>query len=101
MDAVLLVGSEGVAKLTPAAQQAIARIPSIVLDYPTAECPWQPAVQFTTAIYGIHRPGTAYRMDEVPVPLQQILPSPLPADHEVLDAIRRALRTGASADRPS
>lgn len=101
VDAVLLVGSEGVAKLTPAAQQAIARIPSIVLDYPTAECPWQPAVQFTTAIYGIHRVGTAYRMDEVPVPLRQILPSPLPADHEVLDAIRRALRTGAGPDRPS
>ena len=94
VDAVLLVGSEGVAKLTPAARQTLANIPSIVLDYPTTECPWQPDVQFTTAIYGIHRPGTAYRMDEVPVPLQRILPSPLPADHEVLDAIRQALPTG-------
>ncbi|MHB8954749.1 MAG: formylmethanofuran dehydrogenase subunit B [Pirellulaceae bacterium] len=97
VDAVLLVGSEGVAQLTPAAQQSLSRIPSIVLDYPSTECPWPPAVHFTTAIYGVHRPGTAYRMDEVPVPLRQILSSPLPADHEVLDAIRQALQCGDRA----
>jgi GNAT superfamily N-acetyltransferase len=28
------------------------------------------AVRFTTAVYGVHRPGTAYRMDEVPLPLR-------------------------------
>ncbi|MHB8973361.1 MAG: formylmethanofuran dehydrogenase subunit B [Pirellulaceae bacterium] len=93
VDAVLLVGSEGVAKLTPAARQTLTNIPSIVLDYPATECSWRPTVQFTTAIYGIHRAGTAYRMDEVPVPLQQILSSSLPADHDVLDAIRQALPT--------
>ncbi|MHB9068567.1 MAG: hypothetical protein ACYC4B_32760, partial [Pirellulaceae bacterium] len=78
-------------------QQSLSRIPSIVLDYPSTECPWPPAVHFTTAIYGVHRPGTAYRMDEVPVPLRQILSSPLPADHEVLDAIRQALQCGDRA----
>ena len=75
----------------PAAQRVLQQLPTIVLDYPTTDCSWQPHVQFTTAIYGVHRPGTAYRMDEVPIPLQQILTSPLPADHEVLEALREGL----------
>lgn len=88
VDLVLFVGSEGFAQLSAAAQRVLLTLPTIVLDYPTATCPWQPAVQFTTAIYGIHRPGTAYRMDEVPIPLRAILHSELPADHEVLEAMR-------------
>jgi len=48
-------------------------------------------VRFTTAVYGIHRAGTAYRMDEVPIPLRGFLPSPLPSDDEVLDGLREAL----------
>jgi formylmethanofuran dehydrogenase subunit B len=92
VDAVLLVGSEGVAKLTDAARRNLQRIPTIVLDYPRVSLPIQPAVQFTTAVYGIHRPGTAYRMDEVPIPLRSVLESPLPADHEILESIQRAVR---------
>jgi formylmethanofuran dehydrogenase subunit B len=88
VDAVLLVGSEGVAQLSATAQRVLLTMPTIVLDYPTVTCPWQPDVHFTTAVYGIHRPGTAYRMDEVPIPLRAILPSELPADHEVLEAMR-------------
>jgi formylmethanofuran dehydrogenase subunit B len=88
------VGSEGVAKLSPAAQERLSRIPVVVLDYPNAVCPLQPEVDFTTAVYGIHRAGTAYRMDEVPISLRAVLPSSLPADHEILDAIREELSAG-------
>lgn len=91
VDVAVLVGSEGVSRLTPAARTSLTRIPTIVLDYPAVNPPVPAAVRFTTAIYGIHRTGTAYRMDEVPIPLRQILASPLPADHEVLDAIGRAV----------
>jgi formylmethanofuran dehydrogenase subunit B len=98
VDAVLLVGSEGVTKLSPAAQQALRRLPLIVLDYPTREPPWEADVHFTTAVYGLHRPGTAYRMDEVPIPLRQLLHSPLPADHEILDAIRRRIPETLQSD---
>ena len=93
VDLVLLVGSAGFAQLSSAAQRVLLTLPTIVLDYPTATCPWQPDVHFTTAIYGIHRPGTAYRMDEVPIPLRAIIKSELPADHEVLEAMRRGLGT--------
>lgn len=87
VDAVLLVGSEGIEKLSAGASAYLRRIPIIILDYPSVVSPVPANVHFTTAIYGVHRPGTAYRMDEVPIPLRKILDSPLPADHEILDAI--------------
>ena len=91
VDAVVLVGSEGVKKLSPAAQKNLQKIPAIVLDSPGVESDIPPAVHFTTATYGIHRPGTAYRMDEVPIPLRAVLNSPLPSDEEVLKAITRSI----------
>lgn len=87
IDACLLVGSEPVAELSPRAQRQLRRIPTIVLDYPHITPTIPATVRFTTAVYGIHRAGTAYRMDEVPIPLRSILSSPLPSDDEVLDAI--------------
>jgi formylmethanofuran dehydrogenase subunit B len=91
VDAALLVGSEGVAKLTSPARRHLDGIPTIVLDYPNVALPLSAAVHFTTAVYGIHRPGTAYRMDEVPIPLRPVLDSPLPADHEILRHILQQL----------
>lgn len=90
VDAVVLVGAEGVEKLSTEAQEHLRRFPCVVLDYPGTQCPVPATVNFTTAIYGIHRPGTAYRMDEMPIPLRSVLDSPLPADHEILNAISDA-----------
>jgi formylmethanofuran dehydrogenase subunit B len=59
----------------------------IALDSPRDEPPVPAAVRFTTAVYGIHRPGTAYRMDEVPIPLRVLMPTELPSDGDVLNAI--------------
>ncbi|NOY30743.1 MAG: formylmethanofuran dehydrogenase subunit B, partial [Planctomycetes bacterium] len=87
VDAVLLVGSEGVPKLSSAARQHLGRIPTIVLDNPGVERHLHSNVSFTTAVYGIHRKGTAYRMDEVPIPLRPVLESNLPSDEDVLKAI--------------
>src|SRR4029077_8791797 len=74
VDACLLVESHGIHRLSHAAQSFLREIPTIVLDSPVAEVPIQPTVRFTTAIYGIHAPGTAYRMDEIPLPLKAFLP---------------------------
>ena len=87
VDAAVLVGLEGIDRLTDNAQAFLRRIPTIALDYPSVPSPIAASVHFTTAVYGIHRPGTAYRMDEVPIALRQVLDSPLPADHEILQAI--------------
>jgi formylmethanofuran dehydrogenase subunit B len=91
IDVAVLVGSEGVDKLSTAAQQALQAIPCIVLDHPGARRVVDAAVSFTTAIYGIHRAGAVYRMDEVPIPLRPVIPSSLPADHDVLTQITEAL----------
>ncbi len=86
-DACLLVGSEGVERFSAAARAHLAAIPTIALDYPTVESAVAPAVRFTTAVYGVHRPGTAYRMDEIPIPLTAFLPSKYATDGEVLARI--------------
>ncbi|MCA9203787.1 MAG: formylmethanofuran dehydrogenase subunit B [Planctomycetales bacterium] len=96
VDACLLVGAEGVADFSPKAQAQLQTIPVVALDYPTQSPLPTTAVQFTTAIYGVHRPGTAYRMDEVPIPLRAFLPSDYPADHEVLALINAAVESQAT-----
>lgn len=90
-DLCLLVGSEGLHNLSAAALDALRRVPLIVLDYPTVTCPLPPTVAFTTAVYGVHLPGTAYRMDEVPIPLRPFLSCSYPSDAAVLQALAAAL----------
>lgn len=93
-DVCLLVGSEGLDRFSPRARSGLDRIPVIALDHPHVAGHERiaAAVQFTTAAYGIHARGTAYRMDEVPVPLAQVLPNPYPTDADVLDALAAAIR---------
>jgi formylmethanofuran dehydrogenase subunit B len=100
VDACVIVGSESLARLSPAAGQTLRELPSIVLDYPHARCSFSPQVAFTTAIYGVHAPGTAYRMDETPIPLKSFLAGDLPTDGQVLRAIHRAtIKTPGQAER--
>jgi formylmethanofuran dehydrogenase subunit B len=87
VDACLLVGSEGLARFSQAAVDHLRRIPTIALDYPTVESFIAPTIRFTTAVYGIHEPGTAYRMDGIPIPLRAFLPTDYPSDSDVLNRI--------------
>jgi formylmethanofuran dehydrogenase subunit B len=89
IDLCLLVGSETVADFPAAALEHLKRIPVIVLDSPGVESPVPAAVKFRTAVYGIHRPGTAYRMDEVPISLRVLLPTDYPSDGDVLNELLR------------
>ncbi len=92
VDAVVLVGGEGVEQLSLEAQRRLRRLPIIQLDPPAApNAIADVAVRFHTAVYGVHCKGTAYRMDEVPIPLRPILTSDLPADHDVLREIQQQL----------
>ncbi len=90
-DCVVLVGGERVPRFSAAARRHLDQVPVILLDPAFAEVHVRPAVRFRTAVYGIHRRGTAYRMDEVPIPLRQLLPSDLPSDDEILRAVRTHL----------
>jgi formylmethanofuran dehydrogenase subunit B len=91
VDACVLVGSQGVRRLSPLAVERLRAIPTVVLDGPSQPSLIPPTVRFTTATYGIHRPGTVYRMDEVPIPLKAALPCDYESDREVLEALRQRL----------
>jgi formylmethanofuran dehydrogenase subunit B len=84
IDACLLVGSEACGELPPRARQAVENTPTIALDYFHVPPALDATVQIATAIYGIHAPGTAYRMDEVPIPLRRLVSSHHPTDDDVL-----------------
>jgi len=92
VDACLFVGSEGVAHFSQQAMSHLRSIPTIALDYPTVASFIAPTVRFTTAVYGIHEPGTAYRMDGIPIPLQAFLPTDYPSDCEVLRMVSEKCR---------
>ncbi|MFN9720417.1 MAG: formylmethanofuran dehydrogenase subunit B [Planctomycetota bacterium] len=97
-DCVVLIGGERVHKFTERARQHLARVPVIHLDPPRECYGVLSAVRFYTAIDGIHRNGTVYRMDEVPVPLRKLANSFLPSDEEVLKAISQIIRKRQSGE---
>ena len=90
VDACLILGAETMGDLTSAAREHLNRVPTILIDYPGAKPPtFVPRVQITTAVYGIHAPGTIYRMDNVPLSIKQLIPCDLPTDEAVLASIER------------
>ena len=53
-------------------------------------------IAIDTGVAGIHEEGTAYRMDDIPLPLRPALSGP-PSAREVLQALRaRVLANGGS-----
>lgn len=86
-DACVLVGSEAATLLSAAARQRLEEIPTIAFDYPHLERSHTADVHFTTAVYGIHAAGTAYRMDEVPLPLKALVESELATDAQLLEQL--------------
>lgn len=92
-DAVVLVGSTRLDTFSAKAMKSLESVPTILIEHPFGVVPFEPTIRITTAVYGIHRHGTAYRMDEIPVPLRPLLPSQDPSDGAVLNAIHDAVRT--------
>jgi len=90
VDLCLIVGAEANDFPEPL-KECLRKMPVILLNAPDAEPVVPAAVRFTTAVYGVHRPGTAYRMDEVPVPLKVLLPTDYPSDGEVLGELLNRL----------
>ena len=86
-DAALIVASDPVASLPGKAARRLAEIPTIALDTHESETTRIAKVAFTTATAGIHVEGTVYRMDNIPIRLRKVLPSPYPSDEEVLSRL--------------
>jgi formylmethanofuran dehydrogenase subunit B len=90
-DAALVLGADPGATMPQPAIDHLARIPTIVLDPKVTHTSRLARVHFTTAATGISAPGTAYRMDEIPLPLRPALKSPYPTDEDVIRRILRAV----------
>jgi formylmethanofuran dehydrogenase subunit B len=95
-DAALIVGAGDLAsELSPTAQSALARIPSIVIDHRQSRLAGA-TVAFLTSTPGVHSGGTVYRADHVPLPLRPTMNSPLPDATDVLRAL--LAETGSLVD---
>jgi formylmethanofuran dehydrogenase subunit B len=90
-DAALILGADPGATMPQPGIEHLARIPTIVLDPKVTHTSRLARVHITTAVTGVSAPGTAYRMDEIPLPLRPALQSPYPTDEEVLRRIRKAV----------
>jgi formylmethanofuran dehydrogenase subunit B len=90
-DAALVLGADPGATMPQPAIDHLARIPTIVLDPKVTHTSRLARVHITTAVTGISAGGTAYRMDEIPLPLRPALHSPYPTDEEVIRRIRSAV----------
>src|ERR1019366_2086177 len=91
VDAVLVAGADPGATMPQPGIDHLARVPTIVLDPKVTHTSRLAKVHITTAVTGISAPGTAYRMDEVPLPLRPALKPPYPADEEVIRRIHQAV----------
>lgn len=90
VDVALIVGHESFANLSSEALNRLKQIPTIVLAAPDAALPIEPTLRFATGHYGVHYSGTAYRMDDWPLPLRKWKETELPSDEEILLAFSAA-----------
>jgi formylmethanofuran dehydrogenase subunit B len=90
-DATIIIGADPGATMPQPAIDHLARTNTIVLDPKVTHTSRLSKVHITTAATGISAPGTAYRMDEIPMTLKPPLKSPYPSDEEVLKRIIAAV----------
>ena len=91
VDAALVLGADPGATMPQPGIDHLARIPTIVMDPKVTHTSRLARVHITTAVTGISAAGTAYRMDEVPLPLRPALVSPYPTDEQVIKRIHQAV----------
>jgi formylmethanofuran dehydrogenase subunit B len=94
--AVLLVGSPVV---EDSARIASSEITSLAIGPRASQAAFRPRIAIDTGVAGIHESGTAYRMDEVPLPLRPLLSGPRPTV-DTLRALTDAIRGRLTGSRP-
>lgn len=87
VDACLMIGAETVPCFSTAARRHLESIPTIVLDYPAVDQPFEPHVYLPSAVYGLQTEGVIYRMDNVPIVARKLTEARLRTDEEILKEI--------------
>jgi formylmethanofuran dehydrogenase subunit B len=91
IDAALVVAADPLEHLPPAAAERLRELPVVVIDARVTATSQAARVAFAAAADGIEVPGTAHRMDGMPVPLRAPLTSERPSVEDVLAAIEGRL----------
>ncbi len=91
-DGAMIIASDPMANFSQPAREHLRSIPYVALDPKETPTTRSAAVAFTVATYGINVAGTAYRMDDVPIPLRPAFDSPHPSDYEILRGIEAKVR---------
>jgi formylmethanofuran dehydrogenase subunit B len=91
VDAALVVASDPLEQLPPAAAARLRELPTVVVDARATATSRAARVAFATAADGIEVPGTIHRMDGVPLPLRAPLVGDRPGVEDVLAAIGAGL----------
>jgi formylmethanofuran dehydrogenase subunit B len=94
--AALIVGAAGA--VPEPVRKALAGVPVAVVGPRASEAPIATDVAIDTGVAGIHEGGTAYRMDDVPLPLTEALPGPI-SPAVVLREVAAALALAAKEAR--
>jgi formylmethanofuran dehydrogenase subunit B len=94
-DAFLAVASDPVAGFPKAAVEHLVKNPLIVIDPHLNSTALMADVVFPCAIAGIETQGSAYRMDQVPLPLKKTVqpPNSILSDKEILERILEAVKS--------
>jgi len=87
VDAALVVASDPLEHLSPAAAARLRELPAVVVDARATATSQAARVAFAAAADGVEVPGTVHRMDGVPVPLRAPLTADRPSVEDVLAAI--------------
>jgi formylmethanofuran dehydrogenase subunit B len=90
-DATFVLGADPGATMPQPALDHLTRTPTIVCDPKITHTSKLARVHFTVAVSGVSAPGTAYRMDEIPMPLRPALKSPYRTDEEIVKLILAAV----------
>jgi formylmethanofuran dehydrogenase subunit B len=93
IDLALIIGAPR--QLPPPVQEALQSTRRIAVGPRVSESPMASSdVAIDTGVPGIHENGMALRMDDLPLPLRQVVTGPLSA-LDVIQAIERRLRSPA------
>ena len=88
-DCSIIVGTDPISHLPRSLSQKLTTKPIIVVDNKKSATTYIADIILPSAITGIEVPGTAYRLDQVPIELKTVLnpPSNIPSDEELLTKI--------------
>lgn len=74
IDAVLLIGN---ARAIPSAvTSALRGVRTVAIGPRASQSPISTGIRIDTGVAGIHESGMAFRMDDVPIPVRSVLPTP-------------------------